>query len=85
MNTNNSEAKKLKEVMDKEQLPWRSFAGRETINAQWNGPGTPSYYVIDHTGVIRHKWFGVPGEKALDTALEKLIQEAEGTGGNQNR
>jgi hypothetical protein len=27
--------------------------------------------------VIRHKWIGHPGEKAIDSALEKLIQEAE--------
>jgi hypothetical protein len=27
--------------------------------------------------VIRHKWVGAPGEKAIDTALEKLIHEAE--------
>jgi hypothetical protein len=30
--------------------------------------------------VIRHKWIGSPGEKAIDTALEKLINEAEGNG-----
>ena len=39
---------------------------------------TPGYYVIDHTGVIRYKWVGNPGEKAIDAALEKLIQEVEG-------
>ena len=35
------------------------------------------YYVIDHRGAIRYKWLGRPGEKALDTALEELIREAE--------
>jgi hypothetical protein len=30
--------------------------------------------------VIRHKWFGSPGEKAIDTALEQLINAAEGNG-----
>lgn len=30
--------------------------------------------------VIRHKWVGAPGEKAIDTALEKLINEAETNG-----
>ena len=28
-------------------------------------------------GVIRQKWVGAPGDKAIDTALEKLIDEAE--------
>jgi len=80
VNTNNSEAKKLKEVMNREKMNWRSFASRETILEQWNNPGTPMYYVIDHRGVIRFKWFGYPGAKAIDTALERLIQEAEADG-----
>ena len=63
--------------MDKEKLSWRSFVYQETINAQWNLTSTPTLYVIDHKGVIRHKWVGSPGEKAIDAALDKLIQEAE--------
>ena len=77
VNTNNSEPKKLKEVMDREKMNWRSFAVQETILERWNNPGTPMYYVIDPRGVIRHKWVGYPGAKALDTALEGLIREAE--------
>jgi hypothetical protein len=78
VNTNTSDAKKLKAIMDKEKLNWRSFAVGDTISARWNNPGTPLYYVIDPKGVIRYKWFGSPGEKAIDTALEKLTREAEG-------
>jgi peroxiredoxin len=62
--------------MDTENLPWRSFAYQEAINAKWNN-FTPAYYVIDPTGVIRYRWIGHPGEHAIDTALEKLIEEAE--------
>jgi hypothetical protein len=80
VNTNTSDAKKLKAIMDKEKLNWRSFAVGDTISARWNNPGTPLYYVIDPKGVIRYKWFGSPGEKAIDTALEKLTREAEGNG-----
>ena len=64
--------------MDKERLPWRSFACADDILATWNSPGTPTYYILDPRGMIRHKWIGYPGEKELDTALEKLIQAAEG-------
>ena len=67
--------------MAAEKMNWRSFAFQEAINAQWN-PNTPGYYVLDPKGVIRHKWLGPPGEKAIDTALEKLIGEAEGSGKN---
>jgi peroxiredoxin len=70
------EPMKLKEVMVKEQLNWRSWASR-AVGAKWNA-ATPTYYVIDHHGVIRNKWVGSPGERAIDTALEKLIHEAEG-------
>jgi hypothetical protein len=79
VNTNKADAKKLKAVMDKEKLNWRSFPAGDTLAARWNNPGTPLYYVIDPKGVIRHKWFGSPGEKAIDRAVDKLIGEAEAT------
>ena len=63
--------KKLKLVMDKEKVNWRSLAGFGAINAKWNSPSTPTFYIIDHKGMIRYKWVGPPGEKAIDTALEK--------------
>jgi hypothetical protein len=78
VNVSEFETKNLKEKMAKEKMNWRSFAHQDAINAKWN-PSTPSYYVLDPRGVIRHKWVGAPGEKAIDAALEKLISEAEGT------
>jgi peroxiredoxin len=77
VNVNERESKDLKATMAAEKMNWRSFAYQEAINARWN-PSTPSYFVLDPKGVIRHKWTGAPGEKAIDTALEKLIGEAEG-------
>ena len=79
VNVSEFETKNLKERMDKEKMNWRSFVHQEAVNAKWN-PSTPSYYVLDPKGVIRHKWVGAPGEKAIDTALEKLIKEAEVNG-----
>jgi hypothetical protein len=70
--------RKLKEVMEKEKLNWRSFADQRVISAKWSSRGTPAYYIIDHKGVIRHKWSGYPGVKAIDAALEKLIKKVEG-------
>ena len=68
--------------MEKENLNWRSFADEGAIYRQWNSPATPTFYVLDHQGVIRHKWIGHPGEQAIDAALERLIHEAEGSGRN---
>ena len=77
VNGNNKEPKKLKDVMDREKMNWRSFAADPAIAERWNEPGTPTYYVLDHKGVIRHKWVGYPGAKSLDAALEALIKEVE--------
>ena len=78
VNVNRYEAKQLKPAMDKEKLNWRSFADGRAISEKWNA-ATPGYYVIDPQGVIRSKWVGNPGAKAIDAALEKLIHEAEGS------
>jgi hypothetical protein len=83
VNTNGYDAKKLKDVMDKEKLNWRSFVDARTkegmgaISSKFNLRGTPTLYMLDHKGVIRYKWLGSPGEKALDAAIDKLVKEAE--------
>jgi hypothetical protein len=74
--------KNLKEVVKKENLTWRSFAdsgtaGAGAIATRWNLTNTPTLYVLDSLGVIRHKWVGGPGETLIDKALNKLIKEAE--------
>jgi peroxiredoxin len=76
----------LKKLAEKENLTWRSFSdpptseGGGAIAKKWNLAGTPTIYLIDHKGVIRHKWLGGTREKVIDEALEKLIKEAEGEG-----
>ena len=88
VNTNGYKPEKLKQVMEKEDLPWRSFADARQADAtesrssgpiatSWNLQGTPTLFIIDHKGVIRHRWLGSPGEAAIDRALEKLIPEAQ--------
>ncbi len=77
VNTVKHKPKELKEVMDREKLNWRSFADQGDMVGTWHISGTPTYYLIDPRGVIRYKWPGAPGAKAIDTALEKLIHEAE--------
>ena len=77
-----STVKQLKAIMDKEKLPWRSFvdlgnAGTGEIATKWNHSATPTFYVIDHKGVIRYKWAAPPGTKVMDAALEEVIGEAE--------
>ena len=82
-----SDATKLKGVMDKSNLTWRSFAdpgeiGQGSIATQWNLAATPTLYVLDARGVIRHKWVGSPGEQVIDAAVDRRIKEAEANGKN---
>ena len=67
---------KLKAVMEKEKLNWRSISSRP-VAVKWSARGTPTYYVIDPKGVIRSKWVGYPGAKAIDAVLEELLKELE--------
>lgn len=71
--------------MNKEALPWRSFTdpgsiGQGGIAARWNLSATPTLYVIDHLGVIRHKWVGSPSEDTIGKSVAKLVNEAQGSG-----
>ena len=80
-----SNAKQLKQTMEKEKITWRSFvdpgnAGAGPIAKTWNLSATPTFYLIDHKGMIRYKWAGPPGEKVMDAALGRLIKEAEAGG-----
>ena len=73
----------LKKLVEKENLTWRSFSDPRTnegwgrIAKKWNLAGTPTIYLIDDKGVIRHKWLGGAREKVIDNAVEKLIQKVE--------
>jgi hypothetical protein len=85
MHVGGLDAKGLRQVMDKEKLTWRSFVDRGDASAgpiarKWNLSATPTLYLIDHKGVIRYRWAGAPGEKALEAALGTLIQAAGGNG-----
>jgi len=74
---NHDKPEALKAAKTKEKLDWRSFVGRGQIAREWNNPPTPTFYLIDHTGVIRQKWVGSPGIETMDLAIEKLVREVE--------
>ena len=84
VNTNGYPSTKLKEVMDKEKLNFRSFTDTATgdglgvIGSAWNLFGTPTVFVLDHKGVIRYRQIGIPNKKAIDEVLNMLIKEAAG-------
>src|SRR5207253_10990935 len=83
VNISDPSSRALKKLAEKEHLTWRSFSdppaseGLGAIAKKWNLAGTPTIYLIDHKGVIRHKWLGGARAKVIDNAVEKLIQEVE--------
>ena len=74
---------KLKEVLQKEEITWRSFWNGETgtggpISKEWNVHGWPTLVILDQKGVIRHRYLGSPRDpEELDRAIEKLIDEGD--------
>jgi peroxiredoxin len=83
VNISEANTKALKKVVEKENLTWRSFSDPRTseglgaISKKWNLAGTPTIYLIDHKGVIRHKWLGGARAKVIDHAVEELMREVE--------
>ena len=76
----------LKETMIEHNINWRSFDDEGDLNRQWNMPATPTFFIIDRQGMIRHRWIGKPGENCVDNALDKLILETEqAAAANQRR
>lgn len=73
---------KLKEVMKKQRITWRSFqnspkGAKKPISNAWGVRGWPTLYLIDHKGVIRKKWLGNPGNETIDAEIEALVKIAE--------
>jgi hypothetical protein len=84
----NSDPKQaLKDTIQKENMTWRSFwDGGNTsgpIATKWNVSGWPTLYVVDHNGVIRHKWVGSPGDTVMDREIDALVKLAEAPKSNK--
>jgi hypothetical protein len=70
---------KLKPVLAKEEITWRSFWDQSTegpIATAWNVSGWPTIYVLDAQGTIRAK--NVRGEE-LDRVVDSLLAELGGS------
>jgi thiol-disulfide isomerase/thioredoxin len=70
----------IKKAMAKEENTWRYwFDGgkRGPIAKKFNVQGWPTFYLIDHKGVIRMRSVGAPDHAELDKALEELLAEAK--------
>ena len=66
---------KLREIVKKKKLTWRSFQNEEgadgKISEEWGIKGWPTMFVIDAKGVIR--WSGHGGD--FDSVIEEALGE----------
>jgi hypothetical protein len=71
---------KLKQRMKEEKITWRSWWDGGGINGpiahQFNVRGWPTLYILDHQGIIRHKYDGFPGAETFDKAIDDLVRIA---------
>jgi thiol-disulfide isomerase/thioredoxin len=76
-----------REVVRREAVTWQSFRGQgkgqTDLAEQWHIAGWPTLYLIDHEGVIRRKWTGVPRTDELDGAIDELVRAAERAQGHK--
>ena len=75
---------KLRALIAREGIAWRSWwDGGGSANSpgpiarQFNVRTWPTLYLIDHNGVIRHKFLGTPSAGKLDAAIDELVAAAE--------
>ena len=64
-------------VKRSQQLTWRSFFdgpgfGNDIVQ-QYQAPGLPTIFLLDHNGIIRHRFIGVPRDEVLDRAIDELV------------
>jgi len=71
----------LTEFLEKEPMPWIHWwqdGEKNPAAKKYRIRAFPTMYLIDHKGVIRHKWIGSPGNDAMDKAIAELVKDAEG-------
>ena len=70
----------LEKFLEKEAMPWVHWWDEGTnseVLKKYRVRAFPTLYLIDHTGVIKHKWVGSPGNETIDKAVEELVKTAE--------
>jgi peroxiredoxin len=73
-------------VRGAEKLPGRAWFDRGgpggPIASRWDVELWPTWFVIDHKGVIRHVVVGRPELESLEKVLAQLLEAADKAGGN---
>lgn len=69
----------LEKFLEKEKMPWVHWwndGQQSEVLKKYRVRAFPTLYLIDHNGVVRHKWIGNPGNSKIDAAVEELVKAA---------
>lgn len=74
----------LQRTQKKYDLNWRSWWDEGgSIASRWNVSGLPSFFLIDHKGIVRWSSEESLNLKQMEAVLERLVKEAESEGRKQ--
>ena len=75
-----NDIRKARDAVAKTKIAWRSFRDivddKPTTSNQWKVVGYPTFYLIDHHGTIRKRWFGYPPTDQLLHMTRILVDAA---------
>ena len=69
----------LEKFLEKEPMPWTHWwdnGPESALLKKFRVRAFPTLYLMDHSGIIRHKWVGKPENDDLDKAVDALVKEA---------
>jgi thiol-disulfide isomerase/thioredoxin len=69
----------LQKFLEKEEMPWTHWwdnGPESAVLKKYRVKAFPTLFLIDHTGTIRYKWVGSPGNDKIDAAVEELVKAA---------
>jgi thiol-disulfide isomerase/thioredoxin len=73
------EKETLTKFLEKEQMPWVHWwndGAENVVLKKYRVRAFPTLYLIDHSGKVREKWVGNPGNEKIDKAVKDLVDEA---------
>ncbi len=89
---NDEDRNKARDHVKKDQVTWRSwfdgggnFSNLGPISREFNIGMFPTIYLLDHQGVIRHKFRGSPGGPTLGHCIQRLVKDAENADQTKNK
>jgi thiol-disulfide isomerase/thioredoxin len=79
------EREKILQVQAAGDVTWRSWWNNELLTGKkrsitdiWQVDGWPTLFLLDHKGIVRYQWVGVPSNlNELDQKINKLVGDAE--------